>query len=88
MGTRKKLSVDLDECILCQKMIWSEYLSSGKTGRGHIVVLAKEDEGSDNQTDRVLSLTAQKQELFKYHSSSCYRRFQRDMEKKRKNPSL
>ena len=77
MGTRKKSSVDLDKCILCQKMIRSEYLSSGKTGRGHIVALAKEDEGSDNRTDRVLSLTAQEQELFKCHSSSCYRSFQR-----------
>ena len=53
---RKKSSVNLDKCILCQKMIRSEYLSCPR----------KKDGGSDNQAYRVLSLTAQEQELFKY----------------------
>ena len=71
-----------------KKIIRSEYLylSSGETGRARIVFLAKEDEASDNRANRVLQLTVQENELMKYHASSCYRRCQRDIEKKRKNP--
>ena len=56
------------------------------TGRSCIVALVKEEGGSDNRASRVLELTVQEQQLIKYHSSSCYKSFQRDVEKKRKNP--
>ena len=62
----------------------SEYLSRGETGKARIIALAKEDGGSDDRANRVLKLSIQEQELIKYHSSSCYRSFQRDVEKKRK----
>ena len=39
------MSVNLDECILCQKIIRSEYPSSGETGKACIVTLANEDGG-------------------------------------------
>ena len=59
----------------------SEYLSSGEIGRGCIVSLAKETEGYDSRAARVLQLTAPEQGIIKYHASSCYRSFQRDMAK-------
>ncbi|KAI4823606.1 hypothetical protein KUCAC02_012184 [Chaenocephalus aceratus] len=73
--------IDLEECILCQKKNRSEYLSSGEIGRGYIVSLAKQTESNDTRAARVLRLTVQEQGIMKYHTSSCYRSFQRDMAK-------
>ena len=36
-------------------------------------------ESSDIQATRVIQLTVQEQAMFKYHSSSFYRNFQREM---------
>ncbi|KAF3844347.1 hypothetical protein F7725_017651, partial [Dissostichus mawsoni] len=73
--------INLEECILCQKKKKSEYLSSGEIGRGVIVSLAKQTESNDTRAARVLQLTVQEQGIIKYHTSSCYRTFQRDMAK-------
>ena len=73
--------IDLEECILCQKKRRSEYLSSGEIDRGFIVSLAKETESNDTRAARILQLTAQEQGIMKYHTSTCYRSFQRDMAK-------
>ena len=78
-----KVIINLQECILCQRKLLSEYLSSGQAGRACIFSLANEIEGNDAQACRVLQLTSEEKELMKYHSKSCYRRFQRDVEKKR-----
>jgi hypothetical protein len=77
----------LDECILCQTKTRSDYLSSGETGRARIVSLAKEDGGDDSRAKRVIDLSVQEMEIIKYHSSTCYKKFQRDMEKKRNQES-
>ena len=77
-------TINLDECILCQTKRRSEYLSSGEIGRARIVLLAKEDGGNDVRVRRVLRLTVPEQEIIKYHVMSCYKNFQREMEKKRK----
>ena len=74
-------AINLDECILCQKKKRSEYLSSGETGRSCIVSLAKQIESSDIRAARVLQLTVSEQGIIKYHASSCYRSFQRDVTK-------
>jgi len=74
-------AINLDECILCQKKKRSEYLSSGETGRSCIVSLAKQIESYDIQAARILQLTVPEQGIIKYHASSCYRSFQRDMKK-------
>ena len=74
-------AINLEECILCQKKKRSEYLSSGEIGRGCIVSLAKQTESYDTRAARVLQLTVPEQGIIKYHASSCYRRFQRDMAK-------
>ena len=68
-------------CILCQKKKQSEYLSRGETGRSCIISLAKETESCDTRTARVRQLTVLEQGIIKYHASSCYRSFQRDMAK-------
>ena len=73
--------IDLEECILCQKKKRSEYLSSGEIGRGCIVSLAKQTESNDTRAPRILQLTAQEQGIMKYHTSTCYRSFQRDIAK-------
>ena len=73
--------IDLEEYILCQKKKRSEYLSSGEIGRGCIVSLAKQTESNDTRAARILQLTAQEQGIMKYHTSTCYRSFQRDMAK-------
>lgn len=73
--------INLDECILCQKKKRVEYLSSGENGKRNIVLLAKQTESDDTRVTRVLQLTAQEQGTIKYHASSCYRNFQRDMAK-------
>ncbi|KAF3854414.1 hypothetical protein F7725_022469 [Dissostichus mawsoni] len=73
--------INLEECILCQKKKKSEYLSSGEIGRDVIVSLAKQTESNDTRAARVLQLTVQEQGIIKYHTSSCYRTFQRDMAK-------
>ena len=78
-----KVIINLQECILCQRKLPSEYLSSGQAGRACILSLANEIEGNDERACRVLQLTSEEKELMKYHSKSCYRRFQRDVEKKR-----
>ena len=76
-----KLQINLEKCILCQKKkTSSEYLSSGEIGRRNIVSLAKIAE-NDPRASRVLQLTAQEQGIIKYHTSSCYRNFMRDMAK-------
>lgn len=77
----------LDECILCQTKARSDYLSSGETGRVRNVSLAKEDGGNDSRAKRIVDLSVQEMEIMKYHSSTCYKKFQRDMEKKRKQES-
>ena len=77
----------LDECILCQTKTRLDYLSSGETGRARIVSLAKEDGGDDSRAKRILDLSMQEIELMQYHSSTCYKKFQRDMEKKKKQDS-
>ena len=82
---RGKVVLNLEECILCQTKLSSEYLSSGQVGRAQILCLANENEGNDDRASRVRQLTAQEKELMKYHSKSCYRRFQRDMEKEKTN---
>ena len=69
--------INLEECILCQKKKRSEYLSSGEIGRGCIVSLAKQRERRHSS----LQLTVQEQGIMKYHTSTCYRSFQRDMAK-------
>jgi hypothetical protein len=74
--------INLEDCILCQRKLPSEDLSSGKTGRAQILSLANESEGNDERASRVLQLTAQERELMKYHCNPCYRNFQRDIEKK------
>ena len=74
-------AINLDECILCQKKKRSEYLSSGETGRSCIVSLAKQIESSDIRAARVLQLTVSEQGIIKYHASSCYRSFRRDVTK-------
>lgn len=78
-----KVIINLQECILCQRKLPSEYLSSGQAGRACILSLANEIEGNDERACRVLQLTSEEKELMKYHSKSCYRRFQRYVEKKR-----
>ena len=84
-STRKSSTpTRLDECILCQTKTRSDYLSSGETGRARIISLAKEDGGDDSRAKRVVDLSVQEMEIMKYHSSTCYKKFQRDMEKKRK----
>ena len=80
--------IDLDECILCQKKKISEYLSSGEICRGCIVSLAKQTENNDTGAARILQLTAQEQGIMKYHTSTCYRSFQRDMAKPESIPQL
>jgi hypothetical protein len=65
----------------------SDYLSSGETGWACIIYLAKEDGGDDSQAKRVVDLSVQEMEIMKYNSSTCYKKFQRDMEKKRKQES-
>ncbi len=70
---------NLNKCILCQKKKRSEFLSSGEVGWSNIVLLAKKAESSDTQATRVVQLTEQEQCMFKYHASSCYRNFQREM---------
>ena len=75
-----KLQINIEKCILCQKKTSSEYLSSGEIGRSNIVSLAKIAE-NDPRASRVLQLTAQEQGIIKYHTSSCYRNFMRDMAK-------
>ncbi len=74
-------SINLEECILCQRKKRSEYLSSGEIGRGCIASLAKRTESQDARVTRVLQLTVSEQSNMKYHASSCYRRFQLDMGK-------
>ena len=74
------LQINLEKCILCQKKTSSEYLSSGEIGRSNIASLAKIAE-NDPRASRVLQLTAQEQGIIKYHTSSCYRNFMRDMAK-------
>ena len=74
-------AINLEECILWQKKKRSEYLSSGEIGRGCIVSLAKQTESYDTRAARVLQLTVPEQGIIKYHASSCYRSFQRDMAK-------
>ena len=74
-------AINLDECILCQKKKRSEYLSSGETGRSCIVSLAKQTESCDIWAARVCQLTVLEHGIIKYHASSCYRNFQRDMAK-------
>ena len=69
---------------MCQTKTRSDYLSSGETGRARIVSLAKDDGGDDSRAKRVIDLSEQEMEIIKYHSSTCYKKFQRDMEKKRK----
>ena len=80
--------IDLEKCILCQKKKRSEYLSSGEIGRGCIVSLAKQTESNDTRAARILQLTAQEQGIMKYHTSNCYRSFQRDMAKPESIPHL
>ena len=77
----KAQPINLEECILCQKKKQSEYLSGGEIGRGNIVSLARQTESNDARAARVLQLTVQEQGIIKYHTSSCYRSFQRDMAK-------
>lgn len=73
--------INLENCILCQKKRkLSDWLSSGETGRDSIVSLAQQTKSNDTWADRVLRLTVQEQGRMKYHTSSCYRQFQRDME--------
>ena len=67
--------------MLCQKRKQSEYLSSGEIGKSNIIVLAKQSGSTDTRAARVLKLTVQEQGIMKYHASSCYRNFQRDMAK-------
>jgi hypothetical protein len=80
-ATPKPKPINLEECILCQKKKRSEYLSSGEIGRVTIVLLAKQTKTNDTRAARVLQLTMQEQGIIKYHTSSCYRIFQRDMAK-------
>ena len=77
----KSKSVNLEECILCQRKKRSEYLSSGDVGKGCIVSLAKQALSQDPRAVRVLQLAESEQGIMKYHASSCYRRFQKDMGK-------
>ena len=77
----------LDECILCQTKMLSDCLSSSETGRAHIISLAKEDGGDDNRANRIIDLSVHEMEIIKYHSSMCYKKFQRYTEKKRKQQS-
>ena len=49
--------INLEDCILCQRKLPSEDLSSGKTGRAQILSLANESEGNDERASRVLQLT-------------------------------
>ena len=44
-------------------------------------MLAKQSGSIDNRAARVLKPTVQEQGIMKYHASSCYRTFQRDMAK-------
>ena len=74
----------MDECILCQTKTRSDYLSSGETGRARIISLATESGRNDNRAKRVLDLSVQEMRVMKYHSSTCYKKFQRDMEKLKK----
>ena len=78
----------LDECIFCQKTNLKEYLCSGDIGRARIISLAKEGRGYDDRADRILGLTTQELEVMKYHGASCYKKFQRDMGKKRKSRAV
>ena len=89
-ATSKSKPISLAECILCQKKKRSEYLSSGDTGRNVILSLAKQTQSNDIRDARVLQLTVHKQGIMKYHSSSCYRNFLRDMAKTNTNiqPSM
>lgn len=74
--------INLDQCIFCQRKKASEYLCSGDTGRSNIISLAQQkSECNDVRVVRVLKLTAQEQTVMKYHTSSCYRNFLRDIAK-------
>ena len=57
-------------------------------GRAHIVFLTKDDGGDDSRAKRILDLLMQEVELIKYHLSTCYKKFQTDMEKKKAAMSL
>ena len=86
-STCRSTPTRLDECILCQTKTRSDYLSSVETGRARIISLAKEDGGDDTRAQRVVDLSVQEMQIMKYHSSMCYKKFQRDMEKNRKQES-
>ena len=44
---RGKVVVNLEECILCQRKLSSEYLSSSQAGKAQILSLANENKGND-----------------------------------------
>ena len=64
---------------MCQKKKTSENLSSGEIGRIAILAFAEDRKCNDIRAIRVLELTEQEQSEMKYHRTSCYRSFQRDM---------